>query len=590
MRGPRPGLVLALSLLTIAAAYSNALDVGFMWDDHTLIEQNPAAHQLTPLRAFFGRSFWAHPFAEGTSQGYFRPLIALSFAIDWALGDGSPVIFHLTNVLAHLLVCGLIFALALRLKAHVVAAAVVTLGFGLFPRLTESVIWVVGRTDVFAAVFALGALWLELARPGSPGRRVLVSLALLLGLFCKEVTIAVFVIIAAQSLERYRTKVTTFRAEAIAAVPLVLAMVAFVVLRGQSGTTTRAVQLNDFGGALNQLGHLVFLGLTPWFPNAQYGFVGSREGWAMLLGLAFLGGSAVLLWRGAWLWCGVLVSMLSVTVPNLGYLTVTSDRFLYFPIALGGLLLAPRLTSSRAVVAIGLLAVSFAPATWVRNRDWANPIRFWRVTVAQAAPENLGARNGYADALLEAHRVDDALLEFRRLQSMNSPILKHSINLGATVCVSIRGDDAQALRELAALDQNKKRVAFDRPLFLARALEFDAAREALQPLEARFGRDEPLTLLEKAISTASAGWAKASTPLAKAKVYDGLGALGHAQQEYERILASSDSSADDRRAALAWLVIKAPLTRSGEALTQLEKEGAAEEVVTGLRAILEERQ
>lgn len=583
MRGPRPGLVLALTLLTVAATYANATDVAFMWDDHTLIEQNPAAHQLTPISAFFGRSFWAHPFSEGTSQGYFRPLIALSFATDWALGSGSPTPFHVTNVLAHLLACALVFLLALHFNASSLGAAVATLLFGLFPRLTESVIWVVGRTDVFAALFSLLALWLEVKRPGQWSRRLGVAAALLLGLFCKEVAIAFFAIIGAQSLERVRRKETSVRAEALAAVPLVAALGLFVILRGASGTTTRAVTFNDPIAALNQLGHLVFLALTPWFPNAQYGFVGSRDVWAVGLGLVFLGVAAFAVSKGLSVVWGALVAMLSVTVPNLGYLTLTSDRFLYVPVALGVLLLAPKLTSRRALVAAGVCALSFAPVTWLRTAQWANPIRFWQIVVEHAAPENIGPRNAYADALLESNRVDDALSEFRALQRLGTPILKHSIDLGVAVCLSIRGDDAEALRALAALDQNKKRVAFDKPLFLARTLDFEAARAALAPLEARFGRDEPLVLLEKAITTASTDWPLAQTPLQKAKVYDALGALGHAQHEYERIT----SPPEDRHAALVWLVIKGPVPKAIDALAQLEKEGAAE--VEGLRAILDER-
>lgn len=589
MRGIRPGLLLAPSLLIIAAAYSNALDVSFMWDDHTLIVNNPAAHQLTPLSAFFGRSFWAHPFSEGTSQGYFRPLVALSFAVDWAMGAGSPVTFHLTNVLAHVLACGLVFAVAMRLGATALAAVVVTLGFGLFPRLTESVTWVVGRTDVLAAMFGLLALWLELKAEGQWRRRLAVGLVLLLGLLCKEVVISVFVIIAAQSVARVRQRKTHWRTEALAGAPLLVALGLFMILRASSGTTTRAMQLNEATSMLNQLGHLTFLGLTPWFPNAQYGFVRANDLWAIALGVIFLIASAWLISRRHWLWWGVVVSMLSVTMPNLGYLTVTSDRFLYLPVALASCLLAPQVTSLRLLAGLGALALSFAPVTWLRNREWSNPIQFWRHTVEQAAPENLGPRNGYADALLDAHRVDEALAEFQALQRLNPHALRDAIDLGVAVCLSIRGDDELALRALSALDSKRKRVAFDKPLFLARALDFDGAQAALAALSGRFGRDEPLTQLEAVIRQGSEGWVAAKTPLMRGKVFDELGALGHAQREYEAVLSTETSTREDRLAALAWLVIKGPLPRADAALHQLEGVGASSDTIEGLRAILDDR-
>ncbi len=142
---------------------------------------------------------------------------------------------------------------------------------------------------------------------------------------------------------------------------------------------------------------------------------------------------------------------------------------------------------------------------------------------------------------------------------------------------------------LDTLDTKKKRVAFDRALFLARALDFDGARAAFSALEARYGRDEPLTQLETTLTEAGAAWASAKTSMQKAKVFDGLGALGHAQAQYELVLAAPDSTPADRTAALGWLVIKGPLPRADAALSQLEREGAAADTVTGLRAILEDR-
>ena len=330
----RPSIALTLTLIVVAAAYSNVTSVGFMWDDKTLISENPAAHQVLPLSNFFGRNFWSHPFADGQSNTYFRPLVVMSFAVDWVLGAGDPAIFHLTNLLAHLAACTLVFLLARQRNAAAAASALAAMVFGLFPRLTESVTWVVGRTDVFATAFALLALWLETRKPGDLFNRIAVALALLLALFCKEVSVAVLVVLAASSIERLRGRSRTFKDECVAALPLLVAAITYAVLRASS-SAARPLKLHAPLVSLSELGSLASMALTPWFPNAQAGFVGDTPAWALLLGVVFLVFSAWLIFvrKAVWWWAAVVAAVM-VTVPNLGVLTPASDRFLYLPVAI----------------------------------------------------------------------------------------------------------------------------------------------------------------------------------------------------------------------------------------------------------------
>ena len=110
---PRPWLLWAAALLPVLAAYANVFNVGFMWDDHVLIEQNTDLHSLQAPWSYLSRSFWEHPFLYG-QQSFYRPLVVFSLALDWALGGGTPVVFHLTNLMMHLAVCSLIFVFAFR--------------------------------------------------------------------------------------------------------------------------------------------------------------------------------------------------------------------------------------------------------------------------------------------------------------------------------------------------------------------------------------------------------------------------------------------------------------------------------------------
>ena len=77
---PRPVLLWCLALLPVLAAYANAVDVGFMWDDRVLIEQNSDLHTLHAPWSYLTRSFWQHAFLHGQGHAFYRPLVTYSLA------------------------------------------------------------------------------------------------------------------------------------------------------------------------------------------------------------------------------------------------------------------------------------------------------------------------------------------------------------------------------------------------------------------------------------------------------------------------------------------------------------------------------
>ena len=99
--------IVALALAT----YANATANGFALDDGFLIEANPRIQSLGDVPALFATDLFggAYPSAR-----YYRPLVPVSFALEYALVGATPFLYHLTNVLLHAGVCVLIYVLALR--------------------------------------------------------------------------------------------------------------------------------------------------------------------------------------------------------------------------------------------------------------------------------------------------------------------------------------------------------------------------------------------------------------------------------------------------------------------------------------------
>lgn len=150
-----------IAVAAAIAVYVNSLANGFAYDDVFIIEKNTRVHDLRALRDIFLTPYW--PFF-GTELGLYRPFIIFLYAVQWAIGDGAPWVFHAGSILFHatatLLVFFLIDVLAGRTPA--LAAALV---FAVHPVHAEAVANVVGQAEIVAAIMVLAACNLHVRRP-----------------------------------------------------------------------------------------------------------------------------------------------------------------------------------------------------------------------------------------------------------------------------------------------------------------------------------------------------------------------------------------------------------------------------------------
>lgn len=555
MREVRPWLVCCVALLPVLGAYANAPSVGFMWDDQILIQQNVDVHTLHAPWTYLTRVFWQHAFMYGEGHAFYRPLVNFSFALDWQAWGGAPAGFHVTNLLLHLAVCALVFSLAVSRGANVWSAGACTALFGVMPRLTESVTWIAGRTDVLAALFVLLAL--QLSPPGGArgwGRSLAVLGLLFLGLLSKEVALVGALVLVAEALLRVRARQSTWRGEAVTLGAVGVAVVAWLTLR--AGVSSSApLRLHDANTFLAGVGTYVWMLLTPWNPHAQLGLVFEPEPWAVVLGLVssvLVGWLLVRLWRSAaWraVWLGgAAAGVVMVTLLVLTVYTMASDRFLYLPLALLAVVVAQARWSRAALLTALAVVVVFSALTFRRNEVWADPLRFWRDVVATAHPGNPGAIAGLGDALFDLHRFEEARARFERAEAMRVWPGHSPWPLSIAVTDSSLGNDVAALARLEPLvrDEPKwRRAAYSLVLVRARAGDFAGAREALQAARARFGDDEFLRDLEQRVRDGEAGLTSADA-LTRARALHTLAATRKAEAEYLRV---------ENEEAWRWLVI-----------------------------------
>ncbi len=146
--------VLIAGLVAILV-YLPALGNRFALDDGAIVERNAAAHSIAAGIHAISHPYW--PPEDGA--GLWRPVVILSFAIEWQLSGGNPMVMHAVNVLLHAIATGLVVL--------VIAPYVTTLGalaggllFAIHPVHVEAVANLVGRAELLVAIGLMAAILL----------------------------------------------------------------------------------------------------------------------------------------------------------------------------------------------------------------------------------------------------------------------------------------------------------------------------------------------------------------------------------------------------------------------------------------------
>ena len=124
-------------------------------DDHELIlgRLEQLGHPDQIAKAFTEDAFHT----PGSKAYYYRPILTVSFVADRIIGGGSFAMFHVTNIILHILASGLLFLLLAEMGYDRLKSFLFTLIFVVHPVLVHAVAWVPGRNDTLLAVFVFAS-------------------------------------------------------------------------------------------------------------------------------------------------------------------------------------------------------------------------------------------------------------------------------------------------------------------------------------------------------------------------------------------------------------------------------------------------
>ncbi len=135
--------------------YLNSLSNQFAYDDEFTIVENYFVKTWENLPLLFSKDYFRF-----SGELSYRPVVTLSYFIDYALWKLNPFGFHLTNTLLHTLNSVLLFLLLKRIFNCRTTSFIATLIFSCHPVLTEAVNAISYREDLLTATFFIAAFLL----------------------------------------------------------------------------------------------------------------------------------------------------------------------------------------------------------------------------------------------------------------------------------------------------------------------------------------------------------------------------------------------------------------------------------------------
>lgn len=478
----RESRVVALCSVAVAAAtiaaYSGTLRAPFIYDDPVWVMGGSGAHG-----------------PSGAASG--RPLLALSFALNRAVGGINPLGYHLVNIAIHVAAALVLLGIVRRtlcllpgsfprLADRTAPAVGAAFLWALHPANTEAVTYVSQRSESLAGLLCFVALYGFIRGSGERARvgwLAVSAAACALGMAVKETMATVPLLILLYD----RTFITGGFLRSIGKrgryyAALALGWAVLGALMSTAGP--RGVGLGLGYSSLSYslveawvIPHYLLLCAWPFplvFDRGTDLVASAREAapWACVtaaaLGIAVLGvlrrSPAGFAWAAFFLAIAPSSSLVPVAFQPM------ADHRLYVPLAaLASLASASAwfLLGRRSAPFLLVAAVSLGVAAFLRNGDYRDPVVLWAGTVRRA-PDNERARLALAESLSAAGRDAESAGQYREALRLAPGDADARLGLVAALVRAGRLDEAAA--ELRAVPPSLLRGA-ELHVLLARALD-----------------------------------------------------------------------------------------------------------------------
>ena len=164
-----------------AALYLVNLSGTWIYDDAFFAREDPRLKDVHRWGDYLTQSYF-----DGQADALWRPLVSLSYAVEWRLHAERAWPFHLVNLLLHAGVCMLVVTLGRRLSGSNAVGWAAGLLFAAHPIHVDAVSGIVGRAEEMCTMAMLAALLLVIGRPMTIRRALAVTGCFLFAALSKE--------------------------------------------------------------------------------------------------------------------------------------------------------------------------------------------------------------------------------------------------------------------------------------------------------------------------------------------------------------------------------------------------------------------
>jgi Flp pilus assembly protein TadD len=458
-------LAAAVIVLAGIAAYADTLIFPgpFIFDDQDSIPENPTIRTLWPIAGALS------PPRGITASA--RPIVNLSLAVCYAIGGLNVVVYHVGNLVIHLLGGLVLFGIVRRTLllpglAERFGRASTTLAFAaailwvLHPLQTAAVTYLIQRTESLMGLFYLLTIYLVIRGATASGGwawYVLAVVACALGMGSKEVMVTAPLVVllydrtflAGSFLQALRRRWALY-------LPLAASWAVLAGLVWSSGRETTAGfglhGLTPAKYALSQFGVILHYLRLCFYPDGlclDYAWPAAESAGRILpqaiviLALAGATAAGLVRWKrwgflGAWFFVILAPTSSIMPIADLAF-----EHRMYLPLAevvvlvvMAGYLLFRLLEGAgvalvRAVTAAALIAGAglLGGVTALRNYDYRSPVAIWLATV-DVRPGNPRAHCNLGVALMEAGKVIQAVEHFQLATELKADYADAHNNLG----------------------------------------------------------------------------------------------------------------------------------------------------------------
>ena len=434
--------------------YLNSLSNQFVYDDGPTIVNNYFIKKWSNLPLLFHKDYFIF-----SGELSYRPVVTLSYFIDYAFWKLNPFGFHLTNTLLHTLNSVLLFFLLRRIFNCRYISFVVTIIFSCHPVLTEAVNAISYREDLLTATFFIAAFLLYMKaskdeRSFSPAYFASV-VCYLLGIFSKEMAIILPLLIFLYDLiftkvQSLSYKLTRYYTGYILATIFYLSM-RFVILHNPIESHVSYPEGSIFINFLTMskvLASYMKLFFFPVILCADYNVPYSSFLFDVSFILSFLllvvvivityrlfFSSKILFFSVVWFFVSLLPVLNIVPIDN-----IMAARYLYLPIIgfcilVGNLLVQHHnktVSFNKPYITVTLLVlmlVMFSFKTTKQNTVWTNETVLWANT-AIISPKSFKVHNNLGNSYVNTGKLDKALFEYKYALTLNNNYFYAHHNLG----------------------------------------------------------------------------------------------------------------------------------------------------------------